>query len=466
MKLPRSILLLALTALIGVSAAGYLTREMWLPSATPIADDKSHSTADAAPSDKLIVGDHAQKNLNIVAKPLKTETYWKTITVQGMVVDRPGVSDREIVAPAIGTIAQILHVPGDTVRAGDVLFTLKLASEALHQTQTELFKTNQNIELAKARLQRLKDAGEGIAQVRLIEAANEITRLEAAVKAYRQELLNRGLSTEQIDAIKDGNLLSEVGISVPKQMVGRGPLASPKEPEQGFEVQELKVELGEQVQAGQTLCHLSNHQSLAIEGRAFRDETSLLERSIKEGWPVEVDFQESASTDWPSGEQTFYIRYLANVIDPNTRTFAFLMPLENQSKTVDHADRKQMLWRFRPGQKVRLRVRTEKLEDVFVLPADAVALEGAEAFVFTQNVNTFERVSVHVVLRERDHVVIANDGALETYAKGPDRLTLAAIARTAAAQLNRMAKSGSSSVPKGYHIHADGSLHKNEDEGK
>jgi hypothetical protein len=30
-----------------------------------------------------------------------------------------------------------------------------------------------------------------------------------------------------------------------------------------------------------------------------------------------------------------------------------------------------------------------------------------------------------------------------------------------------MVKAGSSSgVPKGYHVHADGSLHKNEDEGK
>src|SRR5262249_48619858 len=164
-----------------------------------------------------------------------------------------------------------------------------------------------------------------------------------------------------------------------------------------FEVQEVKVELGQQVQAGQTLCVLANHQVLAVEGRAFRDETPLLERSVKEGWPVEVDFQEDPAAGWPPLGQTFYIRHLANTIDPVNRTFAFLMPLENRSRVVEQEGRTQMLWRFRPGQKVRVLVRVERLDNVFVLPAEAVARDGAEAFVFTQNVNTFERKPVRVL---------------------------------------------------------------------
>ena len=103
-------------------------------------------------------------------------------------------------------------------------------------------------------------------------------------------------------------------------------------------------------------------------------------------------------------------------------------------------------------------VRVQEVKNVFVLPADAVAREGPEAFVFTQNVNTFERKPVRVLLQDRQQVVIANDGSLPpgTY-----------VVQGGAAQLNRMVKAGGASgVPKGYHIHADGSLHKNEDEGK
>jgi hypothetical protein len=62
--------------------------------------------------------------------------------------------------------------------------------------------------------------------------------------------------------------------------------------------------------------------------------------------------------------------------------------------------------------------------------------------------------------------VIANDGTLPTYLKNSESVTLAAVVRSAAAQLNRMMRTGPTAVPKGYHIHADGSLHKNEDEGK
>ena len=461
---------------IVVIFVAYISRGLWLSESEPTVTNSAIATPanEESTANKIIVGDQAQKNLGLTAKQLPTTTYRKTITVPGMVVDRPGYSDREVVAPAIGTISQLFHVPGDTVRPGDKLFTLKLASESLQQTQSELFKTSKDIQLAQARRDRLAAAGDAIPQARVIDVDHEISRLHVAAQSYRQELINRGLSDSEINGVADGKLLSEITIVVPDR--GYNPqssgtalaLTSTSDANQplAYELQELKVELGEQVEAGQTLCHLSSHQLLAVEGRAFRDETTLLERSVQQRWPVEVNFQEEPGADWPPIAQDFTIHYLANSIDPVTRTFGFLLPLENQYKTVEHADGTQILWRFRPGQKVLLRVRVEKLDNVFVLPADAVVLEGADAFVFTQNVNTFDRKSIHVLYRDRDEVVLANDGALPTYKKGQEFWTIPAIARTAAAQLNRMAKAGTSGVPKGYHIHADGSLHKNEDEGK
>jgi cobalt-zinc-cadmium efflux system membrane fusion protein len=289
-------------------------------------------------------------------------------------------------------------------------------------------------------------------------------------------LVVHGFTAEEITGVVAGELVKEIPIRVPQVLKNQEtPELTPESPSTespsfptspGFELQELKVEVGQQVETGAMLCLLSNHQSLAIEGRAFREETLLLERSVRERWPVEVDFQEVSGNAWPAIEQTFLIEHIANTIDPVTRTFAFRMPLQNQSKAVEHDGRSQLLWRFRPGQKVRLSVRVEETDDVFVLPADAVVREGPEAFVFTQNVNTFERKPVHVVFHDRDRVVLANDGSLPTYLKGQQRWTIAAVVRNSAAQLNRMAKAGSSAVPKGFHIHADGSLHKNEDEGK
>jgi multidrug efflux pump subunit AcrA (membrane-fusion protein) len=457
---------------IGVSVAAYLSRNLWLPGLHGAEPAQSIASAkdSAGPAEKIIVGDQAQKNLRITAQALKADVFWKSITVPGTVIDRPGVSDREIVAPAIGTVSQIYRAIGDTVRPSDLLFTIRLTSDTLHETQADLFKTTQNIKLAQERLKRLTAAGEGIAQARVIEVESEIKRLEAAAKSDRVLLSHRGLSPGDIELVAEGQLVTEIPVIVPAQIALPNAALAGSPPgddrSTAYEFQELKVEAGQQVEAGQALCVLSNHQFLSIEGRAFRDELPLLEGSIKDQWPVDVDFQEIETAAWPLMDQTFTIRHIANLIDPVTRTFAFFLPLTNQSKTIAAQSGPQVLWRFRPGQKVWLHVRVEKLENVFVVPTDAVVREGLDAYVFTQNVNTFERKGVHVLFQDRGRTVIANDGSLPTYRKQDEVWTIPAIVQSAAAQLNRMTKAGSSGVPKGYHIHADGSLHKNEDEGK
>jgi len=200
------------------------------------------------------------------------------------------------------------------------------------------------------------------------------------------------------------------------------------------------------------LCLLSNHQSLYIEGRSFRQEMPLLERAVREGWPVQAEFMEEEENGWPVLEQTLTIRHIANTIDRASRTFAFYIPLINQSRNFEKEDQTLILWRFRPGQKVRLNIQVEKLENVFILPADALVWEGPEAYVFRQNGDLFDRKPVRVVYQDRQHVVIANDGSV------PQGLF---VAQNGARQINRVLKSGSGGLPPGFHMHADGSIHSN-----
>ena len=327
--------------------------------------------------------------------------------------------------------------------------------------QSELFKTSKEIEITKEKKERLSLAVGSIPESRMIEIDNQLRRLAVAAQAYRTELQTRGLTPDQINGVAEGKYVSEIDVNTPRSrslsskllsglLVSR--LASRSQAEPSFEVQELRVELGQQVQAGTALALLSNHQALYIEGRAFRKESPLLERAAKEGWPVQVEFMEEETSRWPVIETAFTIRHIANTIDTASRTFAFYLPLVNQSRSFEKDDRTLMLWRFRPGQKVRLDVRVEKLDNVFVLPADAVVREGPEAYVFRQNGDLFDRKPVRVVYQDRKHVVIANDGSI------PPGLF---VAQNGATQINRVLKSGSGGLPAGFHMHADGSIHSN-----
>jgi biotin carboxyl carrier protein len=429
-----------ITALIVVAVAGtaFFTRQSWLPyfvgapTATKAADDHhDHAHGDAQ---RVTLSPQAQANLRLSVEAIAPETYWRSIQIPGMVVDRPGLSDRAVTTSATGIITEIRARPGDTVRAGQPLFTLRLQSETIQNAQAELFKNTRDLQSNAEQRALLVRAGGAVPEQRLMELDNQERRLKAAAASYRQELLSRGLKPDQVTAAAEGRFAVEITIAAPGATIDGQPLISDAPrvdtPEVAFEMEEMKAQLGDHVQAGQTLATLANHQLLLIEGRAFKQESSLLERAAQNGWPVQAEFAEEAS-DWPETTKELKVQHLANSVDPISRTFAFYLPLTNQSRAYTHDGRTHLVWRFRPGQRVRLQVPVEKFEDVFPLPVSGIVRDGAETYVFRQNGDVFDRKPVHVVFQDRQTAVIANDGSI-----GPGQF----ITRNGAATLNRVLK--------------------------
>ncbi|MFM7138056.1 MAG: efflux RND transporter periplasmic adaptor subunit [Planctomycetota bacterium] len=433
-------------------AVAAMLRDQWLPMlalapAPSMAAAGSAGGAAAAERDVLELSPQARKNLGVVSRPAALADYRRTILVPGEITDRPGISDRGVTSPAIGIVTQVHAFPGDTVRPGDKLFTLRLLSEYVQNAEAELFKAVRETELEQEKRARLAQIGEGtIAGARLIEIDQQLRRLAAEITSRRQELLARGLLPEQISEVEAGRFVTTVEIGAPPPLAVARQDADPV-----YEVQELKAELGTQVQAGQLLAVLSNHRLLYAVGHAFKREAPALERAAREGWPVEIEFAEDDPAAWPPLGQTFAIRHLANMVDRQSRTFDFFVPLENQSRGYAKDGRSFTVWRFRPGQRVRLHVPVEELRGVIVLPAEAVVRATGEAYVFRQNGNLFDRLPVHVLHEDRRHVVIANDGSV-----APGWY----LAQGAAASLNRVLEAQSASgAPVGMHVHADGTVH-------
>jgi membrane fusion protein, heavy metal efflux system len=412
----------------------------------------------------LELGQQARKNLNLVVKPVRPTDYWRTITIPGVVADRPGISDRGVTSPAVGVVSEIHAYPGDTVRPGQRLVTVRLFSEYLQATQTQLFKASQEAKLVQEQIDRLNVVANSgaVSGSRLIEQRNELQRQQTLIQASKQELLNRGLNPEQIALVTEGSFISSIEVSAPPARPHETVLDGLVKPDVqtvgykatddiAYELHALGVELGQTVQAGDLLANLANHQSLYVVGHAFKREAGMLEKATQNKAPLRIEFAEDSSELWPTSEQQFQIRHLANTIDAATRTFDFFVPLINQSRSYQQDGKTFLVWRFRPGQRSRIEVPIEKFANVFVLPAEAVVREGPSAYAYQQNGDLFNQLSVHIVYEDRDHVILANDQSITSGTF---------LAQNAAASLRRVLKAQSASGEQpGLHVHADGTTH-------
>jgi len=448
------------TSLLGIGTYAY---RQWQAVRDARAAGSSHKSAAPIVDGTMPVGISAQAraNLGLRSQPLLATTYWRKVEVPGVVIDRPGVSDRGVIAPVTGVVTRINSHPGETVEPDAPLFALRLTSESLHSSQRELFKAAREIEIARQQKQRLDSLAQDgtLARSRIIEIDNQVQRAEVNLEAYRQDLLARGLSADQIAAAAQGQFVTEILVRAPPQSAmpaeetnsEREAGETDEPPAFRFEFAEMNIALGQQAEAGQVLCHLADHRTLLIEGRCFKDDMPLIQQAAKEGFLIDVEFEERPGVAWPPAPEQLRILSIENSIDTKTRTFGFFLRLENQWQPFVQEGRTGLLWRFRPGDRVRLKVAVEKLDNVFVLPPAAVVREGPEAYVFRQNGDLFDRRPVHVLAEDRVSAVIANDGSLRPGSY---------IAQNAAASLNRVLKAQmASGQPTNIHVHADGTTH-------
>jgi membrane fusion protein, heavy metal efflux system len=432
MKLRKLVAPLVTLAVLGAAGyATYVTREGWMPYVFPTATDEQPEgdhdhDHDHESLDRVTFSEQAQRNLQLDVGTLTPREYWRTILIPGVVVDRPGESDRGIPSRVAGIVADIRARPGDTVRSGDPLFTLQLVSEFLQTTQTELAKGATDLGFAiveRDRIARLVEAGT-LSASELTKQQTQVDRLTTHVNGHRRQLQLFGFTPEQVARAEKGDVITEVVVAVPGRPAAltalSGVPAIGDEPAI-FEVKELRLSPGDQVQPGQTLCVLADHRRLFVEGWAFKSEAKALAVAAEQRVPIRAEFADEGPGDW-SPVEPLVIHHFASQVDPVSRTFPFYLALENQVMPFVRDGKTYLSWRFRVGQRVRLRVPIEKLTTLgrdgktevlpFVLPAGALVREGPEAFVFVQAGDVFLRRPVNVLYEDRTEVVIAADGSI------------------------------------------------------
>ncbi len=407
-------------------------------------DHATHAEHPAGPAPAFLdLSPEAMKNLGLTPdqlRPIELSTFRKTISVPALIVERPGQTLVQVSTPMTGVVTEVAAIQGSSVEPGQLLFRMRLTHEDLVQTQTNFVQALGELGVEEREIKRLEAVTESgaISGKSLLERRYAKEKIEALIQAQREALRLHGLSARQVDQIiKDRRLLSELSITVPlpdhrteelrlTDGVGRQSIALVtnlqavvnEKPVPALDaataavplaVETVRVQRGQSIEQGGMLCVLADYSQLYIEGSAFEQDIAAINKAAAAAWKITALLPGGGTLD----ELT--LSFVANEIDPESRTLKFYVDLPNEilRDTKNAAGRRFLTWRFKPGQRMQLRVPVEELPNQIVLPLDAVANEGAESFVFQRKgKQRFDRIAVHVLHRDQTSVVVANDGAL------------------------------------------------------
>ncbi|MBP71938.1 MULTISPECIES: efflux RND transporter periplasmic adaptor subunit [Gimesia] len=390
--------------------------------------DPSHAHED---STSLELSEQARRNIGLIVGEVALQTYERTLNIPAMIVERPGRTRIHITAPMTGIVTQIHIIEGEAIRSGMLMFKIRLTHEDLVQAQTKFLQTIGELEVENREIARLEKITSGIVAGKVIlEREYARQKLNAILSAQKEALLLHGLSETQISQIESKRkLIRELLVYAPASGQGNElQLPEPllrqvsdisqdsnqksKKQTSSFVVQDLQIIKGQSVQSGQTLCILADFSELYIKGNAFEQDSNELHAAARNESAVSAVREDNQLHSEIINGLKFV--YVANQVVPSSRAMHFYVGLTNEIERNKKTNDGHYFidWKYKPGQRLRLRVPVEHWKNKIVLPIDAVAQEGAEFYVFLENGDHFDRVPVHVEYSDQYSVVIANDGSL------------------------------------------------------
>ena len=187
------------------------------------ATDHIHDDAES-----LTLSAQAKANIGVELSRVQLQTFARTITVPGMVVERPGWTTMEVTAPMTGVVSRIHCLQGEAIEPGQPLFDLRLTHEDLLQVQTDFLMTVEELDVIGREVARLeKVAAEGVIPGKsFLERQYDQQRQEAMLRTLREALLLHGLSADQVQAIMETRtLLQNLTIRAPtRRTIRQGPI--------------------------------------------------------------------------------------------------------------------------------------------------------------------------------------------------------------------------------------------------
>jgi len=376
-------------------------------------DDHGHDEGDHDHVDddesSIKLSASARRNIGLTLATVERRDFQRTVSMPGVLAERPGRSKLFVSAPLTGVVQKIYPAEGEAVSPGDPLFQLRLTHEDLVEKQSSLLRAVEELDVVKREVARLDEVTRSgaVAGKRLLEREYEQQKIEATIRAQRQALLLHGLSSKQIDQIiEQRELLSSLEVTAP---AAEG-CAHTAEGEALLQVVELSVAPGEHVSSGTRLGQLANHCELYVQGRAFEDDADALNQAAVDKAPITVVIDSDHADRREVSDLN--ILYIESEVKRDSRALRFYLRLPNAlvRDEVTDTGHRFIGWRYKPGQRVEVLVPMDRWGDRLIVPVEAVVREGAESYVYELHDDHFHRRTVHVAHRDQRFAVIDADG--------------------------------------------------------
>lgn len=219
-------------------------------------------------------------------------------------------------------------------------------------------------------------------------------------------LLQQGHSLSAIDILNSQMAFSSiVQVRVPAAKGG-----------EDWDVHEVLVKPGEKVEPGTKLLMLENSRQMLLKSEPLGGETAAVLKSLSED--AELEAMPLVAEAAPTLTK-LKIAFVEG--EPQSSgVVAFIRVANEPFKIKDDKEYgKSRSWKLRVGQKYILKIPTEKLENVFVVPSDALADAGPDKVVFIQNGSSFKPVKVEILHQDHAVAVIANNKDTELFPGDP-----------------------------------------------
>lgn len=298
------------------------------------------------------------------------------ISAPGVVFPAPEHSSI-ISAPINGQISQIYKKEGEWVRPGEILFSIQslefgsLVSEYLQAFAEEQYQTN-NLE----RIEQL--VKETISSTSELEQAKaEYQRASVSVKAAYSKLRAIGVSDPEIKSFTESENID--------------PVLKIRAPIPGI-IQQVFVELGQSVNALETLSRILDTRKVLIRGYLSPNDA----RMVNPGDIAVISKRE---------EKDLLIRSTVGSVNPG-------LDESSKSVVVNIYTPVEEGWP-RPGENVHLDIVTSSEMIILVIPIEAITYDGNEAIVFVDKGNGIYEKRNIVIDRIHDDKVFVEKGLKE-----------------------------------------------------